>query len=131
MSEAVAPDRPGAGQPMVLVVDDEPDLLELVSLTLGRMSLRTRTASDLSSARQRRVGGSGTEARGVRFRIEAPRPGGAAQARRERHAPGFHERAGQLYAARPKVAGQLASHGTAARDDRTRRPQPGTRTHLR
>ena len=52
MSEAVAPDRPGAGQPMVLVVDDEPDLLELVSLTLGRMSLRTRTASDLSSARR-------------------------------------------------------------------------------
>jgi len=36
----------------VLVVDDEPDLLELVSLTLGRMSLRTRTASDLSSARR-------------------------------------------------------------------------------
>src|SRR5215468_7460880 len=52
MSEAVATDRTGAGQPMVLVVDDEPDLLELVSLTLGRMSLRTRTASDLSSARR-------------------------------------------------------------------------------
>jgi two-component system, NtrC family, response regulator PilR len=52
MSEAVATDRAGAGQPMVLVVDDEPDLLELVSLTLGRMSLRTRTASDLSSARR-------------------------------------------------------------------------------
>ena len=41
-----------AGQRVVLVVDDEPDLLELVSLTLGRMSLRTRTASDLSSARR-------------------------------------------------------------------------------
>ena len=52
MSEAVATDRAGAGQPVVLVVDDEPDLLELVSLTLGRMSLRTRTASDLSSARR-------------------------------------------------------------------------------
>jgi len=52
MSEALATDRAGAGQPMVLVVDDEPDLLELVSLTLGRMSLRTRTASDLSSARR-------------------------------------------------------------------------------
>src|SRR5215468_1239686 len=52
MSEAVATDRAAAGQPMVLVVDDEPDLLELVSLTLGRMSLRTRTASDLNSARR-------------------------------------------------------------------------------
>jgi two-component system, NtrC family, response regulator PilR len=52
MSEAAATDRAAAGQPMVLVVDDEPDLLELVSLTLGRMSLRTRTASDLSSARR-------------------------------------------------------------------------------
>jgi two-component system response regulator PilR (NtrC family) len=52
MSDGVATDRAGAGQPMVLVVDDEPDLLELVSLTLGRMSLRTRTASDLSSARR-------------------------------------------------------------------------------
>jgi len=52
MSEAAATERAGAGQPVVLVVDDEPDLLELVSLTLGRMSLRTRTASDLSSARR-------------------------------------------------------------------------------
>jgi two-component system response regulator PilR (NtrC family) len=52
MSEAAATDRTGARQPVVLVVDDEPDLLELVSLTLGRMSLRTRTASDLSSARR-------------------------------------------------------------------------------
>jgi two-component system response regulator PilR (NtrC family) len=52
MSEAVVTDRAAAGQPVVLVVDDEPDLLELVSLTLGRMSLRTRTASDLSSARR-------------------------------------------------------------------------------
>jgi two-component system response regulator PilR (NtrC family) len=41
-----------AEQPVVLVVDDEPDLLELVSLTLSRMSLRTRTAADLASARK-------------------------------------------------------------------------------
>ena len=41
-----------AAQPVVLVVDDEPDLLELVSLTLGRMNLRTRTAPDLGSARK-------------------------------------------------------------------------------
>ena len=41
-----------AAQPVVLVVDDEPDLLELVSLTLSRMNLKTRTASDLASARK-------------------------------------------------------------------------------
>jgi two-component system, NtrC family, response regulator PilR len=39
-------------KPVVLIVDDEPDLLELVSLTLGRMSLETRTAPDLTSARR-------------------------------------------------------------------------------
>jgi two-component system, NtrC family, response regulator PilR len=51
MNEAVAANR-SAVQPVVLIVDDEPDLLELVSLTLGRMSLRTRTASDLAGARR-------------------------------------------------------------------------------
>src|SRR5262245_26177413 len=51
MNEAVATNR-SAKHPVVLVVDDEPDLLELVSLTLGRMNLRTRTASDLESARR-------------------------------------------------------------------------------
>ena len=39
-------------KPVVLIVDDEPDLLELVSLTLSRMSLDTRTASDLASAQK-------------------------------------------------------------------------------
>ena len=39
-------------RPVVLVVDDEPDLLELVSLTLSRMSLDTRTASDVVTARK-------------------------------------------------------------------------------
>ncbi len=39
-------------KPLVLIVDDEPDLLELVSLTLGRMSLETRTAPDLAGARR-------------------------------------------------------------------------------
>jgi two-component system response regulator PilR (NtrC family) len=38
-------------KPVVLIVDDEPDLLELVSLTLGRMSLETRTAANLAAAR--------------------------------------------------------------------------------
>ena len=39
-------------KPTVLVVDDEPDLLELVSLTLSRMSLRTRTAPDIAGAKK-------------------------------------------------------------------------------
>lgn len=49
-----APDTAGTDseQPVVLVVDDEPDLLELVSLTLSRMRLTTRTAADLRSARK-------------------------------------------------------------------------------
>jgi two-component system response regulator PilR (NtrC family) len=37
---------------VVLIVDDEPDLLELVSLTLSRMNLDTRTASDVGTARR-------------------------------------------------------------------------------
>src|SRR5579863_10272089 len=52
MNEAVAGDGRLAEQPVVLVVDDEPDLLELVSLTLNRMNLKTRTAADLGSARR-------------------------------------------------------------------------------
>ena len=39
-------------RPTVLIVDDEPDLLELVSLTLSRMNLQARTAADVSSARR-------------------------------------------------------------------------------
>jgi len=52
MSEAAQSPRGAVEQPVVLVVDDEPDLLELVGLTLSRMSLRTRTASDLQGARR-------------------------------------------------------------------------------
>ena len=37
-------------KPLVLIVDDEPHLLELVSLTLSRMSLDVCTATDLASA---------------------------------------------------------------------------------
>jgi two-component system response regulator PilR (NtrC family) len=39
-------------KPSVLIVDDEPDLLELVSLTLSRMSMQTRTAADVGSAQK-------------------------------------------------------------------------------
>jgi len=38
--------------PLVLIVDDEPDLLELVSLTLSRMQLDTQTALNLTAARR-------------------------------------------------------------------------------
>lgn len=39
-------------RPVVLVVDDEPDLVELVSLTLNRMNLDTRSAGDVAAARK-------------------------------------------------------------------------------
>ena len=39
-------------KPVVLIVDDEPDLLELVSLTLSRMSVDSRTAADVASAQR-------------------------------------------------------------------------------
>jgi len=52
VSEAPASMRKAGEQPTVLVVDDEPDLLELVALTLSRMNLKTRTASDIGGARR-------------------------------------------------------------------------------
>ena len=44
--------RGATDKPTVLIVDDEPDLLELVSLTLSRMNLQARTAADLNTARR-------------------------------------------------------------------------------
>jgi two-component system response regulator PilR (NtrC family) len=44
--------RAVSARPVVLIVDDEPDLLELVSLTLSRMNLETRTAPDVTTARR-------------------------------------------------------------------------------
>ncbi|MEJ0085352.1 MAG: sigma-54 dependent transcriptional regulator [Pseudomonadota bacterium] len=38
--------------PMVLVVDDEPDLVELVALTLSRMQLATQSAGDVTGAKK-------------------------------------------------------------------------------
>jgi two-component system response regulator PilR (NtrC family) len=52
MNQGLPGNPRAADQPVVLVVDDEPDLLELVSLTLSRMNLRTRTAADLAGARK-------------------------------------------------------------------------------
>ncbi len=36
----------------VLIVDDEPDIRELLEITLGRMNLQTQSAADLESARR-------------------------------------------------------------------------------
>jgi two-component system, NtrC family, response regulator PilR len=52
MNETLPSARGGSAQPVVLVVDDEPDLLELVSLTLSRMNLKTRTAADVAGAQR-------------------------------------------------------------------------------
>ena len=38
-------------QPLALVIDDEPDICELLSLTLGRMDIRTEIAMDVASAK--------------------------------------------------------------------------------
>jgi len=38
-------------QALALVIDDEPDICELLALTLGRMDIRTRTAADVTSAK--------------------------------------------------------------------------------
>jgi two-component system response regulator PilR (NtrC family) len=39
-------------KPLALVVDDEPDICELLSITLGRMDIATRTCGDVASARK-------------------------------------------------------------------------------
>ncbi|MFC1774229.1 sigma-54-dependent transcriptional regulator [Pseudomonadota bacterium] len=38
-------------KPLTLIVDDEPDIRELLELTLGRMNIDTRSAANLSDAR--------------------------------------------------------------------------------
>ena len=38
-------------QPLALVIDDEPDICELLTLTLGRMDIRTQTAMDVAGAK--------------------------------------------------------------------------------
>jgi two-component system response regulator PilR (NtrC family) len=52
MNVTAASARAVSSRPVVLIVEDEPDLLELVSLTLGRMNLETRTAPDVGTARR-------------------------------------------------------------------------------
>jgi two-component system response regulator PilR (NtrC family) len=39
-------------RPTALVVDDEPDICELLSITLGRMDIATRTCGDVASAKK-------------------------------------------------------------------------------
>jgi len=43
-------------KPRALVVDDEPDMRELLSITLGRMNIEVETAGDLASARRQLEG---------------------------------------------------------------------------
>jgi len=38
-------------QPLALVIDDEPDICELLTLTLARMDIQTETAEDVASAK--------------------------------------------------------------------------------
>jgi two-component system response regulator PilR (NtrC family) len=38
-------------QPLALVIDDEPDICELLTVTLGRMDIRTETAMDVAGAK--------------------------------------------------------------------------------
>ena len=40
-------------QPLALVIDDEPDICELLALTLGRMNISTETVGDVASAKHR------------------------------------------------------------------------------
>ena len=40
-------------KPLALVIDDEPDICELLNLTLGRMDIDTETASDVASAKEK------------------------------------------------------------------------------
>ena len=46
--------------PRALVVDDEPDIRELLAITLGRMQLEVDTAGDYRGAVKRQFGGSAT-----------------------------------------------------------------------
>ncbi len=39
-------------RPLALVIDDEPDICELLTLTLGRMDIRTESAADVGSAKR-------------------------------------------------------------------------------
>ena len=39
------------GRPQALVIDDEPDICELLTMTLGRMDIEATSAADLSSAK--------------------------------------------------------------------------------
>ena len=42
--------------PIALIVDDEPDILELLEITLGRMNINCRKAANLRAAQQRLPG---------------------------------------------------------------------------
>jgi len=39
-------------QPLALIVDDEPDIRELLEITLSRMGIDSKSAEDLSNAKK-------------------------------------------------------------------------------
>jgi two-component system response regulator PilR (NtrC family) len=47
-----ASDIPHTMKPTALVVDDEPDICELLTITLGRMDIATRTCGDVATAKK-------------------------------------------------------------------------------
>lgn len=47
-------------QALALIVDDEPDIRELLALTLGRMDIASRSAADLAQAKDLLVGNRST-----------------------------------------------------------------------
>src|SRR5206468_9012173 len=51
-SESLARERRFAMKPIALVVDDEPHICELLSITLERMDINTHTSLDVAGAKQ-------------------------------------------------------------------------------
>ena len=51
-------DKENVNRPLALVLDDEPDICELLSLTLGRMEIDTVTATDVTAAKSNLEGRS-------------------------------------------------------------------------
>ena len=43
-------------KPLALVIDDEPDICELLTLTLGRMDIDTAVAGDVKGAKEKLSG---------------------------------------------------------------------------
>ena len=76
-------------KPQALVIDDEPDICELLALTLGRMEIETEMAADVTGAKElvaalRAEGGTGPELDALEARIGLAEGAGDLQALRDR-----------------------------------------------